>query len=73
MKQTKQSLKIKYNIQEAELRVLRRRKLDLTFNESLPFTQDEINQGYHACPEWDFLVISKDDPEFECCTCGDLL
>lgn len=23
----------------------------------------------HACPEWDFLEIDQDCPEFECCIC----
>lgn len=23
----------------------------------------------HYCPEWDFLEITKDDPEFEACLC----
>lgn len=23
----------------------------------------------HCCPEWDFLEITKDDPEFEACLC----
>ena len=23
----------------------------------------------HFCKEWDFLEISEDDPEFECCIC----
>jgi len=24
---------------------------------------------HHACPDWDYLVISENDPEFECCAC----
>ena len=23
----------------------------------------------HYCPEWDFLAIDENSPEFECCTC----
>lgn len=23
----------------------------------------------HACPEWDYLEIDYDSPEFDCCTC----
>ncbi len=23
----------------------------------------------HGCPEWDYMVIDKDSPEFECCLC----
>ena len=25
----------------------------------------------HYCYEWDGLLINKNHPEFECCTCGD--
>jgi hypothetical protein len=24
----------------------------------------------HQCPDWDFLTIDKDSPEFECCLCS---
>jgi hypothetical protein len=46
------------------------RKRELTYNNDAPFTEHEINQGYHACPEWDGLVIGPEDPEFECCECN---
>jgi hypothetical protein len=23
----------------------------------------------HECPEWDFMVICEQCPEFECCSC----
>jgi hypothetical protein len=23
----------------------------------------------HFCDEWDFMLIDKDDPEFDCCIC----
>lgn len=23
----------------------------------------------HECPEWDFMEICADDPEFACCSC----
>lgn len=25
----------------------------------------------HECPEWDFMEISPEDPEFGCCLCKD--
>jgi hypothetical protein len=31
-------------------------------------TQDEVTQGWHFCPDWDFLLIGPDSPEMECCT-----
>lgn len=27
----------------------------------------------HYCPDWDFALISRDDPEYECCTCAPLV
>ncbi len=32
-------------------------------------TEAEIKQGWHFCPDWDFLLISPDSKEGECCTC----
>ena len=23
----------------------------------------------HLCPDWDYMEICYDDPEFQCCTC----
>lgn len=33
-------------------------------------TEAEIEQGWHFCPEWDFLLISADSREAESCTCN---
>lgn len=32
-------------------------------------TQQEIDEGYHFCPEWDGLLIHKNDAESEYCSC----
>lgn len=32
-------------------------------------TDDEIEQGYVFCCEWDGMLINKNDPEAECCHC----
>jgi hypothetical protein len=32
-------------------------------------TEAEVKEGWHFCPEWDFLLIHPDDPEAECCDC----
>ena len=32
-------------------------------------TADEKAEGWHFCPEWDFMLISGASPEAECCTC----
>jgi hypothetical protein len=36
-------------------------------NETL--TKEEAEEGWHFCWDWDGLLIHKDDPEAECCTC----
>lgn len=23
----------------------------------------------HSCPDWDYMIIDEDSPEFECCLC----
>ena len=64
------------------LRVVRnhRRKFmsDMTKNQSenhdheAVLLQKYLNQGKpkaHLCPDWDFMAIHADTPEFECCTC----
>ena len=37
------------------------------------FLQEEENneclKKKHNCPEWDYLEICEDDPEFEACLC----
>ena len=45
----------------------RRKELGENFKMSL--TDDELKEGYRFCCEWDDLLIHKDDPEAECCTC----
>ena len=31
---------------------------------------DEIQEGWHFCPEWDFLLIAPGMVEAEACVCG---
>jgi len=33
-------------------------------------TPDEQLQGYHFCPDWDFMLVGPEDPEQEGCTCS---
>ncbi len=33
-------------------------------------TQEEINQGWHFCVEWDFMLINKNSAEGMCCRCN---
>jgi hypothetical protein len=30
----------------------------------------EERREWHFCWDWDGLLIHRDDPEFECCVCG---
>jgi len=32
-------------------------------------TEAEVKHGWHFCPEWDFLLISPNSKEAECCSC----
>lgn len=32
-------------------------------------TVEEVNAGWHFCPDWDFLLIHDTDPEAESCAC----
>ena len=34
-----------------------------------PAGAQAICPGFHFCPDWDFLPICKDSPEWEACTC----
>ena len=46
----------------------------LTFPERHPdepdFTQAELDAGYHACWDWDGLVIGPDFQEWQVCDCA---
>jgi hypothetical protein len=33
-------------------------------------TSEEMKQGWHYCPDWDFLLIHPDNAEGESCTCA---
>lgn len=45
----------------------RRGHLDHDIN--LNLTLEEILQGYHFCPAWDFLLVGPEDQEAQCCCC----
>lgn len=32
-------------------------------------TEQEIIEGWHFCPDWDYLLIGPMTPEMEACTC----
>ena len=35
----------------------------------VPLPLKKYEPSYHLCPEWDFMLICKYDPEFEACLC----
>jgi len=37
--------------------------------EAANLTQEEIDKKWHYCPDWDYLFITPECKEFECCTC----
>jgi len=37
------------------------------------FTDKEILEGWHCCPDWDYLLICFDSPESESCECKQYL
>ncbi|AEC53233.1 hypothetical protein SCRM01_287 [Synechococcus phage S-CRM01] len=45
----------------------RREFLDYNIKENL--TQEEIDKGYHFCPDWDFLLVGPEFIEAQGCTC----
>ncbi len=38
-------------------------------NLELKLTKAEIAEGWHFCPEWDFLLIHPKDTEYKFCLC----
>ena len=43
---------------------------DAIQNGTQSLTQQNIRDGYHLCPNWDGLLIHKDEPEADTCTCN---
>ena len=37
-----------------------------------PLSQEEFQEGYHYCDDWDFLFIGPEDTEWEACRCHPL-
>ncbi len=47
----------------------RERWEELMRNSSITLEDEEFDEGWHFCADWDELLIRKDMPEMECCTC----
>jgi len=42
----------------------------LMYNEEALLTIEEMNAGWHFCPDWDFLLVNvKTSPERSGCSC----
>lgn len=41
------------------------------FPEFYPLTDEQIDSGWHFCPEFDFMLVGPDMPEWDLCNCFD--
>ena len=41
----------------------------LMADENATLSAKEIAEGWHWCPDWDFLLVGPDCPEAEFCYC----
>jgi len=32
-------------------------------------TEEEVKEGWHFCPDWDYMLINSNDAYGESCTC----
>lgn len=47
----------------------RARYYALQRDHSMTLSKDEIEQGWHFCPDWDYLLIGPKMPEMIGCLC----
>lgn len=46
------------------------RYIELEYNLTAKLTAEEIDAGYHFCPDWDYLLICPGMPEYDTeCSC----
>lgn len=38
-------------------------------NDELPLSQEELDEGWHWCPEWDDLLVGPEMGEWDACQC----
>ncbi len=48
---------------------MRNSRRDALTNTAAPMTEQEQGTGFHACREWDGLVVGPCHPEWSSCTC----
>lgn len=42
---------------------------ELSKSDEQDLTPEETKAGWHFCPDWDYMLIHKLDPEIEGCNC----
>lgn len=45
------------------------RTRELELNCELLLTRQELEEGWHRCPDWDYMVVGPGDEEMEACLC----
>jgi hypothetical protein len=45
------------------------RWIQLNKNPELQLTEEEIEEGWHFCYNWDGLLVGPEMEEMDCCTC----
>ena len=55
---------------EKKVKIPFHRVMELEENPELPLTQEEIADGWHRCPDWDFMLVHPKMPESDACLCG---
>jgi hypothetical protein len=46
------------------------RWLELETNPDAKLTKEEVAEGWHFCPDWDFMLIHQHQPEYDACLCN---
>jgi len=54
--------------EESGMSEVRLNQLERDKNATL--TGEELQQGYHFCPDWDFILIGPNSPEKDGCCCS---
>ena len=47
----------------------RQRYLEVEYGKDVTLTEEEQNQGWHFCADWDYMLIGPGMHELYCCTC----
>lgn len=42
----------------------------LELDPNAQLTEEEVAEGWHFCPDWDFMLVGNDTPEKDGCCCS---